>query len=63
MLVLDSVHQEFVGVVKIGFIPHLVLLLLHIKYQLWMVASGVGQQDVAPWVTAGLPSLPELPNL
>ena len=46
-----------------GLIPHLVLLLLHIKHQLWMVASGVGRQDVAPQVTAGLTSLPELPNL
>ena len=39
------------------------IALLHIKHQLWLVASGVGRQDVTPQVTAGLPSLPELPNL
>ena len=63
VLVLNSIHQEFIGVVKIGLILHLVFLLFHIKHQLWMVASGVGRQDVAPQVIAGLPSLPELPNL
>ena len=34
ILVLDLIHQEFVGVIKIGVVPHLILLLLHLTINL-----------------------------
>ena len=63
MFVLDTIHEELVGVICCWVIPHVVLLTLDIGYQLRIVTGEVGMHDVTPQVTASLTTLPELPNL
>ena len=63
MLVLDTVHEELVGVISRGVVPNVILLSLDLSYQLGIVAREIGKHDMASKVAASLATLPELPNL